>query len=296
MQKIKRLLHFIFNHPLGKKHPLKSLRRFLLWQVQSSAQPDRFFIKRFIGPVKFLARKQLTGITGNIYTGLHEFDDMAFLLHFLRPGDGFFDIGANVGSYTLLASGICRAKSIAIEPVKATFEILGLNIALNLLHENVQLINAAVGAQQGTVSFSADEDTTNHVIAQDESKADIEVIQLVTIDSLLDQLQPDLIKIDVEGYETEVLKGMQQTLANPRLKAIIIELNGCGARYGFDENAIHRQLLDNGFAPYTYDAFTRELQAVNSYGDHNTIYCREIPVIKERLYTAPAFKIMGEHI
>jgi hypothetical protein len=43
-------------------------------------------------------------MSGNIYAGLHEFGDMAFVLHFLRAGDLFADVGANIGSYTVLAS------------------------------------------------------------------------------------------------------------------------------------------------------------------------------------------------
>src|SRR5476651_2134868 len=124
MNKIKRTFGFIFAHPLGKRHPVKSILRFIGWQLQSAFSPSGLIIKTFVKPVKFYARKGLTGITGNIYTGLHEFNDMAFLLHFLRPGDCFFDIGANVGSYTLLASGVCKATSIAVEPVNSTFELL----------------------------------------------------------------------------------------------------------------------------------------------------------------------------
>ena len=43
------------------------------------------------------------GVTGNVYCGLHDFAEMSFMLHLLRAGDLFADIGANVGSYTVLA-------------------------------------------------------------------------------------------------------------------------------------------------------------------------------------------------
>ena len=65
----------------------------------------------------------MTGATGNIYTGLHEFEDMMFLLHLLRPGDIFVDAGANIGSYTVLASAVVGAKSISFEPVPPLFFI-----------------------------------------------------------------------------------------------------------------------------------------------------------------------------
>jgi FkbM family methyltransferase len=295
--KIKRTFGFILNHPLGKRHPLKAFIRFLAWQLQSSMQPAKFIVKPYIAGINFYARKGLTGITGNIYTGLHEFNDMAFLLHFLKPADVFFDVGANAGSYTLLASGVCNAKTIAIEASANTAAITAKNIGLNQLQNKVTLINAAAGAEAGILTFSKNEDTTNHIISADESQAtDVETVNVISVDSISLNDNPALIKIDVEGFETEVLKGMDDTLKQPTLKAIIIELNGSGLRYGFNEDDIHQTLLSNDFKPYQYDPFKRELHLMDSFGSYNTIYCRDVEFIKARVKAAGGFKIMGETI
>jgi len=296
MEKIKRTLGFIFAHPLAKRHPLKSFSRFLAWQMQSYFFPHKLFVKSFVGQVKFYARKKLTGITGNIYVGLHEFQDMAFLLHFLREGEGFLDIGSNVGSYSLLSAGVCRARTIAFEPISTTFDILTSNIVLNKLDNLVTPVNAAVGASKGTLVFTSDADTTNHVLEDASVAGNTVKVPVVTIDESLENLSPSLIKIDVEGYETEALKGMTKTLDIPTLKAIIIELNGSGARYGYDEDAIHQLLLSKGFKPYAYDPFNRKLETMEQWGDMNTIYCRDTDFISERLTAAPKIKIMGEAI
>ncbi|UOE48330.1 FkbM family methyltransferase [Mucilaginibacter sp. SMC90] len=296
MNAVKRTVGFILDHPLGKRHPVKTLWRLVWWQVQLQLSPKKLIVKRFVGPVKFYAKRGLTGITSNIYTGLHEFFDMLFLLHFLKAEDVFFDIGANVGSYTLLASGITGAKSIALEPVKSTFDILSSNIELNALQGKVKLINAGAGPVPGEIRFSADEDTSNHVIAENENSANSIAVPVITIDSLLNQYQPSLIKIDVEGFETEVLKGMTATLNSPALKAIIIELNGSGARYGFNDLDIHNLLLSKNFAAYYYDPFTRQLKNAPSYGTHNTLYCRDLAFVQERIEKATPVKILGEAI
>ncbi len=297
MEKFKRTFGFILSHPLGKKHLFKTLFRFLYWQIQSSLQPSKLRVKPFLAGTKFYARKGLTGVTGNIYTGLHEFNDMAFLLHFLTPGDVFFDIGANVGSYTILASGVCKAKTIAIEASANTAIITQKNIDLNKLQNKVTLINAAAGAEIGTINFSKNEDTTNHVIGADELQNDnIETVNVIKVDDLSIQNKPALIKIDVEGFETEVLKGMGKTLKQQSLKAIIIELNGSGERYRFADADIHNLLTNNGFKPYDYDPFQRNLTLLNTYSKHNTIYCRDIAFINNRIKNATAFKIMGENI
>lgn len=297
MEKFRRTFGFILSHPLGKNHVLKALIRFLHWQIQSSLQPSKIIIKPFVAGTKFYACKGLTGVTGNIYTGLHEFNDMAFLLHFLTPQDVFFDIGANVGSYTILASGVCKAKTIAIEASANTAIITQKNIVLNKLQDKVTLVNAAAGAAIGTINFSKNEDTTNHVIIADEFQSDnLETVNVIKIDDLTIQNKPILIKIDVEGFETEVLKGMYETLKHESLKAIIIELNGSGERYDFKDADIHKLLIKNGFLPYNYNPFKRNLALLNTYGEHNTIYCRDIDFIYNRIKYAKSFKIMGEKI
>ena len=253
-------------------------------------------VKSFITPVKFYASKGLTGITGNIYSGLHEFEDMAFLLHFLRPEDIFFDVGANVGSYTLLASGVCKTRSVAIEPVQKTFNILSKNITLNNIQNKVSLVNAVVGGSVSTIVFTQTEDTQNHVVSADELTTDAVELPVITINALITQGFPALIKIDVEGYETEVVKGMNKILEDHVLKAIIIELNGSGGRYGFDESKIHDLFISKNFKPYKYDAFARKLFLMESHGVYNTIYCRDIEFINGRIKNAPAVKVMGETI
>lgn len=297
MEKLKRTLGFILSHPLGKKYPFKAFLRFLYWQVQSSYRPSKLIVKPFIAGTVFYARKGMAGITGNIYTGLHEFNEMAFLLHFLRPDDIFFDIGANVGSYTLLASGVCKAKTVAIEASAKTITITSKNISLNQLQNKVILINAAAGAAAGVLTFSNNEDSTNHVISANETQnTNVETVKVIKVDDTTVNSKPALIKIDVEGFETEVLKGMGETLKQASLKAIIIELNGSGARYNFNDADIHQLLIAHNFKPYQYNPFERKLALLNTYGDNNTIYCRDLDFINNRLQSAEKFKMMGNKI
>jgi len=297
VNKFKRTFGFIVKHPLGRRHPIRSIWRFISWQLQCSLYPSKYFIKKFIGPVKFYSSKGRTGLTGNIYVGLHEFNDMMFLLHFLRSGDTFFDIGANAGAYTLLASGIAKAKSIAVEPVEATYDLLTRNLQLNQLNDKVLAVNAAAGATNGELRFTSDQDTTNHVIAENEFvKNGTVTVNVVTIDSLATRSSPALMKIDVEGFETEVLRGMVATLNQATLKAVIIELNGSGGRYGYDEEKIHDLLVSKGFRASMYDPFNRFLSVLENCGDENTIYCRDPDFINHRLQTADTVSIMGESI
>jgi hypothetical protein len=102
-------VEWIVNHPLSKGRKAQNIARFFAWQMHS-----RFIRRPHIfetaNGAKMWAISGMTGATGNLYVGLHEFEEMAFLLPFLRRGDLFADVGANVGSYTILA-----AVAVAVE-------------------------------------------------------------------------------------------------------------------------------------------------------------------------------------
>ena len=226
-------------------------------------------------------------MTGNIYCGLHEFEDMAFLLHVLKQGDLFVDIGANAGAYTVLASAVTGARTYCFEPVPATYSRLLTNIRLNNIQKKVVALNLALGHSKGQIRFSSDRDCTNHVIAADETSENaISVNQSTPDEELLDGA-PLLMKIDVEGYEAPTLQGAVNTLENKRLCAVILELNGSGNRYGYDEEKILGLMLDYGFKPYIYEPFKRTL--VNLKGKNtakttdNTLFIRDKARIQERL-------------
>jgi hypothetical protein len=138
-------------------------------------------------------------------------------------------------------------------------------------------------------------DTMNHVAI--DSDKNIINVNVDTLDNLLlDNKKPALIKIDVEGFETEVLNGATSTINENNLKAIIIELNGSGERYGYSEIKIHETLISVGFNPYFYDPFTRQITIMNTFGKSNTIYIRDIDFVKKRLEKAEKVKILTDNI
>lgn len=284
------IIRFVTSQPLTKTNKIGAMKRFLSWQLASRMIPHPIIVP-FVGDSKIILKRGLTGATGNYYVGLHEFQDMAFLLHLLQPEDMFFDIGANVGSYTILASAVKKARAVAIEPIPETYVHLVNNLKVNHTENLVKPLNIGLGGKEGALFFTCDQDTTNHVLKIKKEGA-IEV-PIKTLDQIAANQCPHLMKIDVEGFEYEVLRGGKQTLENPCLKAIIIELNGSGGRYGFNENEIHQKLLDQGFKPNVYDPFRRECKEVNRFGTHNTIYLRDKYWVLDRIQNAPKIEVLG---
>jgi hypothetical protein len=142
----------------------------------------------------------------------------------------------------------------------------------------------------------ADQDTTNQVLgAKDHYTGKTLRVPVVTLDHALLGRTPTLIKIDVEGFETEVLAGAEATLANPGLRAVIMEINGCGTRYGFDEDSLHQQMQAFGFQPCRYEPTARRVVDLNGKRSTsgNTLYLRKPDAIETALRQSPAYQVIG---
>ena len=292
IKSIIRTLRFLKSHPFAKRHFLKSLFKYFRWQIASRVWPYPSFVP-FVNEAHLMIRPGMVGATGNLYAGLHEFNDMGFLLHLIRPTDVFFDIGANVGTYTVLAGKAIGVRTVALEPVPITYRYLEDNIRVNRIETEVMALNMGASRRKGQLHFSTDQDSVNHVVLEKSEKSSIVLVPVDALDNLIIDV-PVLIKVDVEGFEYEVLSGAQRILEASKLKAIIIEINGSGNRYGVSNQAIHQLLLDYGFLPYDYDPFTRKLFELEKYNSHNTIYIRDLPFVTERIVTAEKFKVWNE--
>jgi hypothetical protein len=160
-----RTVKFILSHPLARRRPLASLATFVKWQVGSRLVPGGV-VYSWVDRSRILVHRGETGLTGNIYAGLHEFEDMAFLLHLLRREDLFVDVGANVGAYSVLACAVTAAHGFAFEPVPSTYSRLLDNVRLNRAETQIKCINMAVADVPGIVAFSSADDTMNHAIVR----------------------------------------------------------------------------------------------------------------------------------
>jgi FkbM family methyltransferase len=279
---------FVWGHPLNRGGKLRALGRLLHWQIATrlSGGAVRF---PFVDEMVFMAEPGMTGASGNFYCGLHEPNDMAFVLHFLRPGDVFYDVGANVGSYTLLAAA-AGARVHAFEPSPATAAKLRRNIQVNSLEMRIVLHECALGAVTGTVQLSRGTDTTNHVLADGESKAVSDTVAMETLD---DSFEPDCIsflKMDVEGFESEVLKGARGALANPGLRGVLMENNGRDKRYGASSDGV-ALLAFNGFSSYRYDPSARILDPAPPGRGGNVLYLRDASEAQARVASGKRFKL-----
>lgn len=282
---------FFAKHPLTRDRQLAAWVRFAKWQIESRLASSRE-VPWFEGQ-KLVLRRGMTGATGNLYVGLLEFMSMMLTMHLLRSEDLFFDIGANVGSYTVLASGVCGAKTWAFEPDPDTCRDFMRNVAVNGLESRVVLHQVALGPNDGEVLFTSGDGAMNKVA--DAEEKNVRRVRQRHLDGLVGEEGPIFIKLDVEGYEEQVLQGAVQTLRKPSLKLIALE--------GTSERTL-QLLSENGFERGFYDPFTRVMQRQpNSlafedgrWTSSNEFFVRDWPFVKRRLAEARRIEILGHKI
>jgi FkbM family methyltransferase len=273
-------LRYIAGHPLNRARPLAAIARFARWQLASRLRPGLRDMP-FVDAALLRVSRGMSGATGNLYCGLHEYADMAFALHFMRPGELFVDVGANVGSYTVLASAVCAARTIAFEPGVAARAGLHGNIAANRLEALVVVRAEALAATCGMQRFSSGRDSMNQLLDATDP-ADGSMVAVTTMDDALAGEMPTLVKIDVEGGEAQVFAGATATLARGAPRAMIVEIS-CPAR-----EALIATLLGAGFSCCRYEPRERRLQVgVDPQHMANVLLVRDPVEAQQRLAAAP---------
>jgi len=155
-----------------------------------------------------------------------------------------YDIGANIGNHSLYFAYTTKAKIFSFEPVKDNFDLLQMNIYDNGYQDRITTYNYAVGSQEQDVYLKYLVNNNFGTACISEETDSTLFAKMVCIDNL-DLPLPDFIKIDVEGYEIDVLEGMKETLANSS-PYVWIEID--------DKNVkkCYEFMMKLGYIPYSY--------------------------------------------
>jgi FkbM family methyltransferase len=161
------------------------------------------------------------------WVGQHELDVQAAIARILSPGDGFIDLGANAGFFTLVGAkrvgpgGWC----VAVDPDPFNCESIRAQAEVNAL-KNCAVLQQAVAEQAGRLRFkiAAPGDSTGHLAGDAEAGAT--EVEANTLDAICETHgRPALVKVDVEGAEVRVLQGARRTIHDLR-PAWLLEMHG----------------------------------------------------------------------
>jgi len=140
----------------------------------------------------------------------------------LKPNDIVVDLGANIGYYVLLEAMRCE-KVYAIEPVKQNVDLLKFNVGING-YKNVEIFSLAIGDKNCRAEMNISTNSNLHSFYPVDGCLDKIEVDMITLDDfLINKKRPTFVRMDIEGYELKVLRGMKNTLKS--LKKLFIEIH-----------------------------------------------------------------------
>ncbi|MER2511857.1 MAG: FkbM family methyltransferase [Nitrosomonas ureae] len=204
-----------------------------------------------------------------IFKETFEREEQKFVSMLLRSGDIFVDVGANIGLFSLIAGRRIgsRGRVIAFEPSRGTFERLIGNVRSNHL-DNVECVQLALSDHNEVreLAVFVEGFAAWNSLARPTSgtQFETELVQCTTWDAFASQAKIDtvtLMKIDVEGWELNVLNGASQTLNSSNAPHLLVEFTDANAEAsGSSCAAVYRHLELLGYTMYTIDTHRRVLR------------------------------------
>ncbi len=202
--------------------------RFLRWYARRYEEGSVVRIAR--GYAAGMKWKRYHRYVSGYWVGIYEMHIQQTLAREIKRGNTFYDIGANAGFFSLLAGTLVgpTGRVLAFEPLPENIESIREQFSINSMRQ-CQLIPKAVGNRVGNASLILAHNNSMGRIA-DAGKVESEkmvTVETITIDEFVqDNTPPDFIKLDVEGFETEVLAGASKLLNSNQAPKFLIELHG----------------------------------------------------------------------
>ncbi len=231
-----------------------------------------------------------------IYCGGFEVNELSFVGRYLREGDVFIDVGANIGLYTVMAAQNVGPKGTvyAFEPSTKSFKRLLGNIQLNGLM-NVRPYQLALSNTKTQLKLtvpSDGHDAWSSLACPSLGEAFVdELVDTTTLDGFAEENELvgriALAKIDVEGWESFVLEGARMTLSRPDAPVLIIELNDTASRVaGSSAKEVYQLLGSLGYTMFRYDGESHSILRYTEPDDpvdHNVIASKDMKAMVTRI-------------
>ena len=212
------------------------------------------------------------------FLGSYEDAELKVLSNHLKPDSVFIDIGANFGLYSLIASQHISEEGtiISFEPFPENYKSLCTNLSLNNLRR-IKAENKAVGSQTGTLKlyYNSKENNLGMVSSIKTQNSDFVTVNMTCLDYYLKKeslKKITFVKIDVEGFEYDVLQGMKQTLQQYS-PIILIEVLDSKSQKNVS-NKPHELLCEMGYKRFFIDDNGNLSSNPYNQGRKNYVYKR----------------------
>jgi FkbM family methyltransferase len=230
LETLKRRFVKLFTHPAFVAAPATTVFRTIgLMLATATGRQLNFTLTPAGERLTVTPNLKFTAVTSYILRDWTE-PELRYLHLFLKPGDTFVDVGANIGLFALRAASLVgpNGRVVAVEPGADALRMLHSNLAVNPQFRQIEVHPIALADKVGTATLhhSADGYDPQAFTLLDDGSAG-EVVETLTLDELMRRSgnpKVDAIKIDVEGFEPMVLAGALETIRAHRPK-IVFEMN-----------------------------------------------------------------------
>lgn len=263
--------YIYINHKIANKikkyKPLVRLHNLVAWGVYTRL----FYLmppeceKNIDGVIMFLNPKTLS-LFDEIIMGVYEEYETTLFLNLINRDYTMLDIGANIGWYTLNAARIIgeNGKIYAFEPISSNYNLLKKSIEHNGF-KNIILEQKAVSDSIGKVKiFLAKYNIGNHSIVNIEGKRNFIEVETIRLDTYFEEnTKIDIVKMDVEGSEGKVIRGMGQIFRNNDDLIIFTEFWPDGIeRSGLNPEKFIDELLNHNFRLYLIHKYEKKIERI----------------------------------
>jgi FkbM family methyltransferase len=250
-------LKWLASHEVVRRHPVRTIGRLVAWEIARLSNRPLSMTYDGCYHVDLYPNEGASRLT--YYFGVSEPELFEFYNSFLRPGMVVIDAGANIGLHTLsFAKRVGPTGFVyAFEPGRASFKRLRGLVDQNGL-TNVSCFNCALGAAVGNAAFTENQgDTSRSFVTKAPVSVDGEYVPVRSLDEVFKDdrtKKVDFAKIDVEGFEEQVLLGATEALNKQSISVIQLELdNRSLARNSSSASNIVRLLAENGYQRAEWD-------------------------------------------
>ncbi len=217
---------------------LDRLLRFVRFQFYYRIRNARYFFLRLSRSIlvkdiqgsKMRLNLKDEGISKDLaLDGIREPESTQEVKRMLKEGDVVIEVGANIGYYALIESRLVGEKGriYAVEPSPYNVDNLKRNIKLNNI-KNIEVFELAIGDKDGVAELNVSPHSNLNSLIRQDNKKIIEAIKVkvMALDNFLkDKKLPDFLRMDVEGYEASILKGMGKLLRSKHPMDLFIEIH-----------------------------------------------------------------------
>lgn len=278
----------MFKHPYNRKRPFFAIFRYVRWQLNKQIR-KKPIIYRFWNCRRIICFPDSLETMWLIYNYIMDWEEFNFIKRYLKPADIAFDVGANIGIYTLWISIFIGHKGnlISFEPDPDNYRRCLEQLKLNQLN-NIKLEQIALADRTGDMRFNAKKDVESHLLFNEKTSTDSIIVNTTTLDDYCFKnniKKINFLKIDTEGVDYFVLRGAKKVLSEGIVDVIQLEVNELMDKYNISFKELKNLLAVNGYSLCKYNVRKNCVYSINidKLSNMNIFAVKDIGKVNQRL-------------